>query len=46
MVVLEEDESILVKAMQDFTDAAGSKKLSGSTWLVKGPTEFIPSIEI
>jgi major vault protein len=39
--VLSEDEALLLKAKEDCKDAEGDHT-AGQSWLVKGPTEYIP----
>ncbi len=43
MLVLEEGQAILLRANQDYP-AAGKK--AGETWMIQGPTEYIPPIEV
>jgi len=43
--VLSEDEALLLKAKENCTDLQG-KHLAGERWLVTGPTEYIPQIEV
>lgn len=44
--VLGEDEALLLLARNDFTDDSKEKRRSGEKWLKKGPTEYIPPIEV
>lgn len=41
MIVLQEDESILLKAIEDFDG-----KKCGETWMIYGPTSYIPPKEV
>jgi major vault protein len=45
VIVLGEDESILLKAKQSFKDGK-TDRLAGSTWLIFGPIDFIPTIQV
>jgi len=44
--VLGEDEALLLLARNDFVDDTKTKKLSGEKWLITGPREYIPPIEV
>eukprot|EP01015_Nassula_variabilis_P025331 TRINITY_DN493_c0_g1_i9.p1 TRINITY_DN493_c0_g1~~TRINITY_DN493_c0_g1_i9.p1 ORF type:complete len:718 (+),score=194.36 TRINITY_DN493_c0_g1_i9:218-2371(+) len=45
--VLGEDEALLLRANEDFEDKATSKKkLAGETWLIHGPCEYIPPVQV
>lgn len=47
MVVLQVDEAVLLKAIQQY-ECKITKKVykPGQTWMIKGPLDFIPPIEI
>lgn len=48
VIVLREDESLLLKALDSFTDEDKEKtyRPAGSTWMKKGPCDYIPKIEV
>ena len=45
VIVLSEDEALLLVAKENCKDAEGEHK-AGSKWMVKGPTDYIPGIEV
>lgn len=44
MIVLKEDESLLLKALNTFEDDDGKMYEPGSIWMKKGPCDYIPKI--
>jgi major vault protein len=46
VMVLSEEDSLLLKATQSYTDKEGNKKKPGEKWLVTGPSDFIKPIEV
>lgn len=44
--ILTEDDAILVQANQDFEDGPKKKRKAGEKWLVLGPCEYIPPVEV
>lgn len=44
--VLGEDEALLLLARNDFVDDTKNKRLSGEKWLITGPRDYIPPIEV
>lgn len=44
--VLGEDEALLLLARNDFVDDSKQKRISGEKWLITGPREYIPPIEV
>ena len=47
MLVLQEDEAVLLRAREKFHDPTTDKTYtSGMTWMLKGPIDFIPPIEV
>jgi major vault protein len=44
--VLEEDESLLLICKEKFIEENGSERVAGDRWLIIGPCEFVPSIEV
>ncbi len=43
--VLSEHQSILLQARENFTDGK-SERISGAKWIVKGPREYVPPVEV
>lgn len=43
--ILEEDEAIILKAILAYNDN-GTERAPGHMWMVRGPCEFIPSVEM
>lgn len=42
-----EDEALLLRANENFEDKATSeKRLAGETWLIHGPCEYIPPVQV
>ena len=47
MIVLQEDEAVLLRAVESYTCPITEKNYkSGETWMIRGPLDFIPPIEI
>jgi len=46
VAVLSEEDSLLLKATQSFTDKEGIKRKPGEKWCVTGPSDFIKPIEV
>lgn len=47
--VLSADEGLLLKANEKFVDTSGEKpvqRYAGQWWMVKGPTEYVPPVEV
>ena len=44
--VLGEDEALLLKAAMTFKDDEGAEHKAGETWMIQGPCEYIPPIEV
>lgn len=44
--ILLEDEALIVKAVLAHTDSEGKVRAPGNMWMVRGPAEFIPSVDI
>lgn len=46
-MVVHEDEALLLKARVDFKDPKTKASYkAGQTWMLKGPLDYIPSIEV
>jgi len=43
--ILGENEGLILKAIEEFTDGT-VKRLPGDRWLIRGPTEVIPPIQV
>jgi major vault protein len=47
MFVLQEDEAVLLRAKETYKDSKTDITYKpGQTWLIKGPLDFIPPIEV
>jgi major vault protein len=49
VLILGEDEAVLVHANESFTEKEGGKEIkreAGERWMVHGPREYIPSIQV
>jgi hypothetical protein len=47
MIVLQEDEAILLKALEGYSDPITEKTyIPGQTWMIRGPIDIIPSTKI
>ena len=46
IMVLGEDEAIFVKALDKFTDEKGVERKACEEWMVHGPCDYIPPLEI
>ncbi len=44
--ILGEDQALLLLANQDFIDEEKNKRVSGERWMIKGPREYIPPVEV
>ncbi len=44
--VLTEDEALLFQANEEFTDSEKMKRKAGERWLITGPREYIPPVEV
>lgn len=45
IIVLGNDEAILLKAIEGFTDNKATRK-PGETWMIRGPAEYIPPVQV
>ena len=45
MNVLGEDEGIILKATEEFTDGE-VKRAPGDRWMIRGPGEYVPPVEV
>ncbi len=44
--VLADDEGLLLKAIERYTDSEVGEKLAGDFWMVHGPRNFVPPVEV
>jgi major vault protein len=44
--ILAEDEALLLKAREAFVDETGTKRTAGERWMVHGPSDYVPSVEV
>ena len=43
--VLSEDEGLILKCVEPFDDS-GKKRVPGDRWMIKGPTDYVPCVEV
>ena len=46
MYVLGEEEALLLKARESFVDEKKEKRLAGDRWMIYGPCDYVPSVEV
>eukprot|EP01017_Pseudomicrothorax_dubius_P028152 TRINITY_DN3326_c0_g1_i1.p1 TRINITY_DN3326_c0_g1~~TRINITY_DN3326_c0_g1_i1.p1 ORF type:complete len:855 (-),score=346.35 TRINITY_DN3326_c0_g1_i1:122-2686(-) len=46
IIVLGEDEALLLAAREEFTDDQKKTRKPGEKWMIIGPREYIPSVEV
>ena len=44
--ILSDDEALLMKALEQYEDSEVGKKLPGDYWMVNGPRNYIPPVEV
>ena len=44
--VLQADEALLLEALEGCTSIDGSKKEAGDLWMIRGPCEYVPPVEV
>lgn len=44
--VLSEDEALLLQAIEDLKDTEGKQRKAGERWLILGPREYIPPVQV
>lgn len=44
--ILDENQSILLQAKEKFVDSLGELRVPGDKWLIRGPSRFVPPIEV
>ena len=44
--VLMEDEGLILKCNEDFEDEQKIKRVPGDRWMIKGPTDYVPPVEV
>lgn len=46
IIVLSEDEALLLQAIEDTVDTEKKNRKAGERWLIKGPREYIPPVQV
>jgi len=46
ILVLGKDEAVLLRAIEAFKDETGKSRLPGEKWMVPGPCEYIPPVQV
>lgn len=41
-----DDEALLLLASENFVDSEGTKRAAGEKWMINGPREYIPPVEV
>ncbi|CAF1039794.1 unnamed protein product [Brachionus calyciflorus] len=44
--VLGEDEGLILKCIESFDDETKVKRQPGDRWMIKGPTDYVPPVEV
>ena len=44
--VLSEDEGLILKCVEAFVDEQKVKRVPGDRWMIKGPTDYVPPVEV
>jgi major vault protein len=44
--VLSEQDGLIVKCIESFEDELKVKRLPGDRWMIKGPTDYVPPVEV
>jgi major vault protein len=44
--VLSEDEGIILRCVESFQDETKTKRAPGDRWMIKGPTDYVPPVEV
>jgi major vault protein len=44
--VLMEDEGLILKCIETFEDESKVKRVPGDRWMIKGPTDYVPPVEV
>eukprot|EP00755_Sulcionema_specki_P007091 Sspe_Gene.533::Locus_179_Transcript_2_2_Confidence_0.667_Length_2848::g.533::m.533/K17266/MVP; major vault protein len=44
--VLQQDEALLLEAIEQFVDEDKSQRAPGDSWLKRGPVEYIPPVQV
>lgn len=45
-IVLQEDQGLLMRAQEKFTDLEGKERKPGEKWMIQGPTVYIPPVQV
>ena len=46
VIVLADDEALLLKAVENYKDPTGKTHLPGEKWMIYGPCDYIPPVQI
>jgi len=46
VMVLGKDEALLLKALESFTDSSAVARIPGETWMIYGPAEYVPPVQV
>eukprot|EP01116_Phalansterium_solitarium_P022420 TRINITY_DN73_c0_g1_i2.p1 TRINITY_DN73_c0_g1~~TRINITY_DN73_c0_g1_i2.p1 ORF type:complete len:866 (+),score=393.47 TRINITY_DN73_c0_g1_i2:112-2598(+) len=46
VIVLSEDEALLLKAKDSFVDSDKSTRKAGDRWMIRGPADYVPPVEV
>jgi len=41
-----EDEGLILKCIETFEDESKVKRVPGDRWMIKGPTDYVPPVEV
>lgn len=44
--LLNENQAVLIQCNEKFTDETGTLRIPGDRWMIRGPTKFVPPIEV
>jgi len=44
--VLSEEEALLLRAKENFHDSEKKERKAGDTWMIQGPCDYIPNVEV
>jgi len=44
--ILTEDEGLILKCVEEFLDESKNKKVAGDRWMIKGPIDYVPPVEV
>eukprot|EP00010_Vexillifera_abyssalis_P007823 CAMPEP_0201544542 /NCGR_PEP_ID=MMETSP0173_2-20130828/1170_1 /ASSEMBLY_ACC=CAM_ASM_000268 /TAXON_ID=218659 /ORGANISM="Vexillifera sp., Strain DIVA3 564/2" /LENGTH=784 /DNA_ID=CAMNT_0047952697 /DNA_START=216 /DNA_END=2570 /DNA_ORIENTATION=- len=44
--LLSDEDAVLLRAKENFTDSDGKERQAGDRWMVYGPAEYVPDVEV